>query len=293
MPRVSVIIPVYNNEKDLPICLGSIMGQSISNKDYEVIVIDNNSKDNTVQVIKDHPVIFGREKRQSSYAARNKGITLAKSEYLIFTDADCKPTKEWLKAYLDCLSKTGSKLIAGGIELTMDDPDNAWMMYDKLNHLNQKLLVETKKFAATANLMVHKEVFEEVGKFDPTLISGGDSEFGQRATIKFDMVYCPEAKIYHPARGSFRGLIKKKYRLGFGFAQRYRKDTGGPLTFGDMLRGVIPAIGYLNQNFRILKVVTDHDIPKSSKMRLKLFFIDFIGKTAQFFGELQGRYNKE
>jgi glycosyltransferase involved in cell wall biosynthesis len=293
MPRVSVIIPVFNNEKDLSICLGAILNQSIPQEDYEVIVIDNNSTDNTVQVIKKHPVIFGSEEKQSSYAARNKGISLAKSEYLIFTDADCRPVEDWLKGYLDCLSKTGAKLIAGGIELTMKDPDNVWMMYDKLNHLNQKLLVRTKKFAATANLMVCKEVFDSVGEFDPSLISGGDSEFGQRATKKFEMVYCPMAKIYHPARGSFWGLIKKKHRLGFGFAQRYRKDTGRSVPFGDMLRGVIPAIGYLNQDFRILKVVTDHDIPKSSGIKMKLFFIDFIGKAAQFFGELQGRYYKE
>ena len=293
MPRVSVIIPVYNSEKDLSICLESILDQSIPQDDYEVIVIDNNSTDNTVKVIKKHQVIFGSEKEQSSYAARNKGISLAKSEYLIFTDADCKPTKDWLKGYLNCLSKTAAKLMAGSIELTMDDPDNAWMMYDKLNHMNQKLLVKTKGFAATANLMVHKEVFETVGEFDPSLISGGDSEFGQRATKKFNIVYCPMAKIYHPARGSFGELIKKKHRLGFGFAQRYSKDNGEPLPFGDMIRGIIPAIGYLNENFLILKVFSDYDIPKSSKMRLKLFFIDFIGKFAQFIGELRGRNLKE
>jgi GT2 family glycosyltransferase len=167
------------------------------------------------------------------------------------------------------------------------------MVYDKLNHMNQKLLVTTKKFAATANIMVHKDVFENVGEFDSGLVSGGDSEFGQRATKKFSMVYCPGAKIYHPARGSFKGIIKKKYRLGFGFAQRNFKEKSKPISMGNMVRGVFPAIGYLNPDFKVLRLITDYEVPKSSKMKLNLFFIDFLGKFAQFLGELRGRYVKD
>ena len=293
MPKISIIIPVYNNEKDLPICLDSVLHQSYPRDKYEVIVIDNNSTDNTAKVIKKYRVKYALEKRQSSYAARNKGISVAKNDILVFTDADCRPVKNWLESYIACYTEYGSKLIAGGIELTMEQQNNAWMMYDKLNHMNQKLLVRTKNFAATANLMVHKDVFEAVGTFDPELISGGDSEFGQRATEKFKMKFCPKALIYHPARGSFNGLIKKKYRLGFGFAQRHLKDHGRALGFSDMFRGVIPAIGYLNPDFRVLKVITEHELPTSTKMKLKLFGIDFIAKIAQFIGELHGRNKKE
>jgi glycosyltransferase involved in cell wall biosynthesis len=288
-PKVSVIIPVYNSEKEIPVCLETILNQTYPPDLYEIIVVDNNSTDGTAKIVKSQPVKYAFEKRQSSYAARNKGIQLASGELLVFTDADCLPAKNWLSEYIECYSKTGKKLIGGAINITAEDPNNSWMMYDKLNHMNQKLLVTTKNFAATANLMVHKEVFEKVGSFDSGLVSGGDSEFGRRATKKFDMVYCPKARIYHPARGSFRGMIKKKYRLGFGFAQRNFKEKSEPLPVGDMFRGVIPAIGYLNPDFKILRLTTDYDVPNSSKMKMNLFFIDFIGKFAQFLGELRGR----
>lgn len=288
-PKVSVIIPVYNSEKELPNCLGAILNQTYPADNLEVIVVDNNSVDGTAKIVKSKPVKYAFEKRQSSYAARNKGLKLATGELLVFTDADCIPTKNWIKEYIECYSKTGKKLIGGAIDITTEDLNNSWMVYDKLNHMNQKLLVTTKNFAATANLMVHRDVFDKVGEFDSDLISGGDSEFGQRATKKFDMVYCPKARIYHPARGSFTGIIKKKYRLGFGFAQRNLKEKSEPLPVGDMVRGVIPAIGYLNPNFKILRLITDYDVPESSKMKLNLFFIDFIGKFAQFLGELRGR----
>ena len=107
------------------------------------------------------------------------------------------------------------------------------------------------------------------------------------------MKFCPKALIHHPARGSFNGLIKKKYRLGFGFAQRHLKYHGRPLGFSDMFRGVVPAIGYLNSDFRALKVVTDHNLPTDPKMKLKLYYIDLIAKLAQFIGELRGRNKKE
>ncbi len=293
MPKMTVIIPAYNCERDIAKCLDSILNQSYPREDFEVIVVDNNSTDNTAKVIKKYNVKYALEKRQSSYAARNKGLSLAKGEILVFTDADCIPVKDWLTAYLDCFSKTGLKLIAGSIEISLKDLDNPWMIYDKLNHMNQQLLVKTKNFAATANLMVHRDVFSTVGEFDPELISGGDSEFGQRACKKFKMKFCPKAKIYHPARGSFSGLIKKKYRLGFGFAQRHLKDFGRPVSFSDMFRGVIPAIGYLNSDFKVLKVITDHELPKNNMMKLKLFYIDFIAKISQLIGELRGRYYKE
>ena len=94
MPFVSVIVPTYNRANMLGTTIKSLINQSYDKKNYEIIVVDNNSSDNTLQVIeqlyKESPVLINYlwELRQGAHYARNSALKIAKGEILYYTDDD-------------------------------------------------------------------------------------------------------------------------------------------------------------------------------------------------------------
>src|SRR3990170_2881853 len=97
-PMVSIIVPVFNGENAIEECIQSLLDQDYPRDKYEIIIVDNNSKDGTGEIIKRYPVLYLLEDEiQSSYAARNKGIGYAQGEIFAFTDSDCVASKNWLK----------------------------------------------------------------------------------------------------------------------------------------------------------------------------------------------------
>lgn len=93
--KVSVVIPVYNEERYLRACLKSIMAQ-VEMPD-EIIVVDNNSTDKSVAIAKEFPVKILTQKRQGISFTRNKGFNAAKYEIIVRTDADTRVPKHWIK----------------------------------------------------------------------------------------------------------------------------------------------------------------------------------------------------
>lgn len=86
MPKFSIIVPVYNVEKYIEKCLDSIEAQTFT--DYEVIVVNDGTKDNSIKLIEDRKVKIITQQNQGLSAARNTGVKHAKGEYLIFLDSD-------------------------------------------------------------------------------------------------------------------------------------------------------------------------------------------------------------
>lgn len=95
MPKYSIIIPVYNVEKYIKKCLDSVFNQSY--KDYEVIVVNDGTKDNSMDIVKDYDVKVINQTNQGLSAARNNGVKHAKGEYIIFIDSDDYIEKDLLK----------------------------------------------------------------------------------------------------------------------------------------------------------------------------------------------------
>jgi glycosyltransferase involved in cell wall biosynthesis len=93
--KVSVVIPAFNEEAYIGACLESFMHQKV--KPDEIIVVNNNSSDNTVKIIKKYSVLLVNEKKQGMIPARNRGFNEAKYDIIARTDADTIVPPDWIK----------------------------------------------------------------------------------------------------------------------------------------------------------------------------------------------------
>lgn len=121
MPKFSIIIPVYNVEKYIDNCLKSIMNQTF--KDYEIIVVNDGTKDNSMDIVKKYDVTIVEQKNQGLSAARNTGVKHATGEYLIFLDSDDSWNKDLLKEINKSL-KNKPDVVRFQIQETYEDTDN-------------------------------------------------------------------------------------------------------------------------------------------------------------------------
>lgn len=227
-PFVSVIVPVYNDPEEIRTCLESLMAQTYPEDRYEVIVVDNDSTDNTPDVIREFPVYLEFERDiQGSYAARNTGISAADGEILAFTDADCDPHPTWIEEGVARLLETDADLAAGQVSFSLSDDPSAAARFDaRANMRNDKGVPEG--YAKTANLFVRATVVERIGEFPAELRSGGDVYWSRTVTESgFRLVYAAEAVVEHPPR-EFRELLKKQYRVGKGHLDLWRLEGRNP-----------------------------------------------------------------
>src|SRR5919202_557639 len=125
LPKISVIVPVYNGEADLPDLLGCLQAQTYPADLVEYLLVDNGSRDRTVTLLQtavQEAASLGITLRylqeneiQSSYAARNTGIRAAMGDILAFTDADCRPQPDWLDALIPPFADSGVGVVVGEI----------------------------------------------------------------------------------------------------------------------------------------------------------------------------------
>jgi glycosyltransferase involved in cell wall biosynthesis len=108
LPFISVVIPVYNEERYIGACLDSLMQQI--DPANEIIVVNNNSTDNTIEIAKQYPVRIVNEKKQGMTPARNRGFNEARFEIIARTDADTILPPHWIKQIRE--SFTDRRLIA-------------------------------------------------------------------------------------------------------------------------------------------------------------------------------------
>lgn len=224
-PLISVVIPVYNSVQSLDILVSALEKQSIARESFEIVVVDDDSSEDVSGYLQTHypAITVVRQKRSGAYAARNRGVAASRGEILAFTDVDCIPDKDWLHNGIDTLRRTASDVVAGKVDVQVDDPGSIVQRYDARFNLKQSFYV-TLGFGVTANLFVTRDVFMRVGGFDAELYSGGDQRFCQVAVgngAKF--CYAETARVLHPARKEYRELLKKTMRVAKGRAHAFHK----------------------------------------------------------------------
>lgn len=215
-PAVSVIVPVKNGAKTIDKLLAALQKQDYPQEKTQVIVVDNGSQDETIEIIKKYPFVLEYEnKMSSSYAARNRGLSVAGGEVIAFTDADCIPVENWLSNGVRALRERKADMAGGRIEFIFSTQKATAEIFDSLNSLRNDSFIQNKLGAVTANLFVRADVFGKMGRF-PEVRSGGDINWtGRGMSNGFSLIYAPQAIIYHPAR-DFNGVLRKGWFCGTG-----------------------------------------------------------------------------
>ena len=107
--RVSVIVPVRNGEKVIHGCLDALSAQDLPASDYEVIIVDDGSTDDTAEVVRRYPgVRLIQQPPAGPATARNRGIAATQGDIILFTDADCRPKPDWARRLVTALEKSGA-----------------------------------------------------------------------------------------------------------------------------------------------------------------------------------------
>lgn len=238
LPKVSVVVPIYNGEQDLPDLISCLRQQTYPAQQVEYLLVDNGSQDNTASIIQsaeDEAASQGviirlitENKIQSSYAARNAGIRASTAEFLAFTDADCRPQPDWLKLLIQPFVNPAVGLVVGEI---MSLPGNSLLEQhaDRQDTLSQKYTLEHSfcPYGQTANLAIRRQAFKEVGLFRPYLTTGGDADICwriQRET-SWQLHFASDAIIRHRHRSTLKELQSQWRR--YGRSNRYLHELHG------------------------------------------------------------------
>lgn len=110
--KVSVVLTAYNEEKYIESCIKSILDQSLPAD--EIILVDNNSSDNTVSIAQKYPITISYEKQQGTIPARNHGFDMATSEIIARTDADTQVPHTWIEQITSYMSTHACDGLLGG-----------------------------------------------------------------------------------------------------------------------------------------------------------------------------------
>lgn len=227
-PFVSVIIPVFNDVERLAQCLAALEQQSYAADRYEVIVVDNGSRNSIAPHVAPFPhAITEFEPRAGSYAARNRGLESARGDILAFTDADCVPSPQWLQEGIQVLQAPHARLVGGRVEVFARKPGQpgAVELYEMLYAFPQDVNVRAG-FSVTANLLAKRLVFDQMGSFDAGLKSGGDRDWVARAVAAGNcLLYSETALVRHPARYSLWQLRQRSARFAGGDFDRAHRGS--------------------------------------------------------------------
>ncbi len=209
---VSIIIPNFNGAKYIKQCIDSVYNQTYKN--YELIIVDNASKDDSSKIIEENYPEINLIKNTVNTGfsmAVNQGIKASIAEYVVLLNNDTVAESNWLEELVKCIEKdlrifsVCSKMIRYNEKEKIDDAGDeysilgwAWKRGD-----GQRINTNTKSrsvFSSCAGAAIYrKKVFEEIGYFDENFFAYmEDVDISYRAKIHgYKNVYCSDAKIYH------------------------------------------------------------------------------------------------
>jgi glycosyltransferase involved in cell wall biosynthesis len=181
---VSVVISTYNRSAQLRCTLGALLGQCVDGIRWEVIIVDNNSTDDTPDVVQSYigrgttEVTYVFEARQGLAFGRNAGIARARAPLVAFTDDDVRPAPDWLPRIKRCFDEHPAiDFIGGRVLPCWPEEPPAWLTPDHWSPLalvdygNEMFVVNQQKpfCLVGANMAFRREVFDRIGLFSPEL----------------------------------------------------------------------------------------------------------------------------
>jgi GT2 family glycosyltransferase len=232
--KFSIIIPTRNRPAQLGACLRSIRDLDYPPEEREVIVVADGGEAMTLPGAR----LLRQIPRGGPGRARNLGASQALGRYLVFTDDDCRPRRDWLQALDAHLALHPDAMAGGAIRNAI--PENPYSTATQviIDFLYQGVL----QFIATSSLAVPADAFRELGGFGGAwpLAGGEDREFCSRwARSGRESILAPDAVVDHAHELSFPSFWNQHFRYGRGacWLRRQRRiQAGSPGFYLSLLR---------------------------------------------------------
>ncbi|RBP13770.1 hypothetical protein DFR50_11132 [Roseiarcus fermentans] len=209
-PAVSVIIPHYNDLKNLERCIGLLAAQTLPRDQFEVVVADNNSRCG-LEAVRRVCGAFARvvpAPIQGAGPARNAAVAASRGAVLAFIDSDCRPTSTWLERGLAALTK--APLVGGRVDVDYEDPARPTDVetFERVFAFNFKTYIEVEGYAGSGNMFVPRAIFDAVGGFRAQVQE--DVDWGKRAlAANYRFSYADDVVLSHPGRRNWTELTQK------------------------------------------------------------------------------------
>ncbi len=226
-PNISVVVPAYNAAATITDCVDALQAQVID-ASYEIIVVDDGSIDETAELAAKAGVkVIRHEKKRGAAAARNSGIHQACGDIICLTDADCAPRTDWLRQILCPFNESeivGCKgtyatqqkeIVARFVQIEYEDK------YDLLRKQPRINFIDTYSAAYRRPILLANNGFDE----DFTFLEDQELSF-RLAARGYQMVFQPEATVYHYHSDSLLKYFRKKFIIGYWKAQILRRFPG-------------------------------------------------------------------
>ena len=204
MPEVSVIIPTYNSARYITEAVDSVLAQTF--RDFEVIVIDDGSTDETELVMRQYgvPVKYIRQENTGVSGARNTGIKESSGRYVAFVDADDVWHPQKLERQMAALNGSMDHR-ACYCAFTVTDPSLVPLEISRsirTGPLLEDLLLSGNVVGTPSTVICERSLFEEAGCFDSALSQCADWELWVRLSLRTDFFYLDEPLVFYRLHGS-------------------------------------------------------------------------------------------
>lgn len=242
----SIIVCTYNRAESLRDTLAALRAlRAAPGRRWEVIVVDNNSKDHTRAVVDEvrqaWPLLrYEFEGAQGLSHARNRGIACAGGEVILFTDDDVLPEPDWLETTLDGLQRHGAEACGGYIAPIWETAPPPWLterfygfLAVRTDRSDEYTMTRDTPLPFGANMAFRRRVFDRVGLFDTSrgrkgavLASGEDGEMFERLlAAQLKVVFIGGSRVHHKVE-SFRTTKRYFRRWRFQTSRNIAQSRG-------------------------------------------------------------------
>ena len=217
MVKVSIIIPVYNGEKYVSEAIDSVLNQTY--KDFEIIVIDDGSKDNTLNILRMYgdKIKWKSQENRGQASAINEGINVAKGKYIAYLDSDDVCVPERFDTQVKYLDEHPNVSLVYSDRYNINENGENQGIFNSQPHDNFILLQQN--YISRSVVMHKKECLYKVGLFDESITGSDDWDMWIRISEKFEMSYIDKPLIKYRVHKENISLLRPK-RLDYG---RYTK----------------------------------------------------------------------
>ncbi len=220
-PKISVVVPAYNEERYLPRCLESLNNQTF--RDFEVVVVDNNSRDKTAAIAESFGARVVKEPKQGMIHARERGFAEARANIIARTDADTVVAPNWLEV-IDTTFKEHPKAVAlcgSLLSPTERIPDSVFFDYSEFFFKRMGNVLAGHTLLLGPNMAIRKAAWEKVRVHTNDKQVHEDIDLACHLIEQGTILFVPEMQVVFSFRRLEKRVVAGAVEYLFEYPTRY------------------------------------------------------------------------